>query len=142
MSIAALTDPAEDLKVWSGNGKHIGIALKVKVDPLSLWRYNRDLAIFEVTILEEELVGLRHLWGVLFRLPLRVPQTGCVGRTTWEIDSNKCLVVLGMKIAWMLVDIVYGPALPQRDALGLWVGPGLSLQLWEWVEIIGRIGCR
>jgi hypothetical protein len=105
----------------------IFVLLKVETDPFSLRRYCGYFAILEVAILEEELIGLGHFWGIFLRLSLGIPEAGWLRGAVWEIDSDKGFIILWVEIAWVFVDVVDGAALPCSELLCLWVMSGFTL---------------
>lgn len=86
--------------------------LKVETEPLLLRRYCRNVAILEVTILKEKLICLSDFWGIFLRLAVCVFQTSWIRGPVREAYSDKCFVVLWVKIARVLVDILHRTALP------------------------------
>lgn len=88
--------------------------LKVETEELLLGRYRRDIAVLEVAILKEKLICLNDVWCVFLRLAVCVFQTSWIRWPVREVDSDKRFVVLWVKVARVLVDILDGAALPHH----------------------------
>ena len=88
--------------------------LKVETEPLLPRRYCRNVAVLEVTILKEKLICLSDFWGIFLRLALCIFQTSWIRGAVREADSDKRFVVLWVKVARVLVDILHRTALPHH----------------------------
>jgi hypothetical protein len=101
--------------------------LEVITDEVLSWGNGWDNAILKVSVFEEELVHLLDFRRVILRLALRITQAGVIWGAIREIDAHPGLVVLGVKVAGGIVDVIHRTTLPHGDTLGVGVTPSFTL---------------